>query len=110
MAEAFFKVHTVAMAHAPYRWHHEPGVAKLPNDSLLAVWGATGRGPVAESIIVGSFSYDHGCTWNYPVVLASDPERMCMDPGLLVYQDRVFLDYSLLELAPYLVEDLGESK
>jgi hypothetical protein len=42
MTDPFFEVCTVAMAYQPYRWHHDPGVARLPNGDLLAVWGATG--------------------------------------------------------------------
>lgn len=99
MAEPFFEVCTVTQAYMPYRWNHEPGVARLPNGSLLAVWSVTGREPYLDEI-VGSFSTDHGCTWSRPRLLASHPEAFCRDAGLLVTKDKVFLLYSLQRLAP----------
>lgn len=99
MSDPFFEVCTVAMSYRPWRWNHEPGVARLPNGDLMAVWGVTGREP-DPNMLAGSFSKDCGRTWSYPVLLASDPVLQSMDPTLLVAGDKVILQYTLQALAP----------
>ena len=99
MAEPFFEVRTVTMAYAPYRWSNGPGVARMPNGDLLAVWAATGAGPSLE-VVVYSLSADHGCTWSHPALFAHDPEVMCGDASIIVAGEKVIVPYTTTELAP----------
>jgi len=85
--QPFFEVRTVARAYAPYQWNHEPNVATLPNDNLLAVWGTE----YGEEKMVGAFSTDNGLNWSEPVVLHDAKGQGFENPSLLVSGEKVFL-------------------
>ena len=93
----FFEVCNAALSYMPYRWNHEPNVARMFNNELLAVWGATGSGPFRDTKVVCSLSSDNGRNWSSPADLASDPDFPAFIPSLLVTAEVVILQYSILQ-------------
>ena len=67
-----------------------PQIARLGNNQLMTVWGASAKtgGP---GKVYAAFSTDSGKTWSAPKLLLSDPAKSMADPNILVDGAKVFV-------------------